>query len=170
MNNTDAPTPGNASFYIRQAAEADLPDILRIERASFGSPWSEGMFRSEFGNRWSRILIAEIPGSDGRMAAAGFMVLWLLLDELHINNVAVMPDARRRGLGRAMMEAALRLAEAGEAALATLEVRRSNAPAIRLYESFGFSMAAVRKAYYEDGEDAFFMTRAFSESGGGPDR
>ena len=60
-----------------------------------------------------------------------------------------------------MMQEVLRLAADGGAALATLEVRRSNTPARSLYESFGFAVSAVRRAYYEDGEDAFVMLRTF---------
>jgi ribosomal-protein-alanine N-acetyltransferase len=76
-------------------------------------------------------------------------------DELEILNLAVSPERRRQGLGRRLLQAALRLAAKGGIVNILLEVRAGNAPAVSLYESCGFQRVGLRKGYYADtGEDA----------------
>src|SRR5262245_7593039 len=95
---------------------------------------------------------------DGRVV--GFCSFWRVLDELHINNLAVLPDFRRRGAATALLAYVLSKGQALGARRATLEVRRSNDPARLLYERFGFTVAGLRRAYYSKPvEDALVLWR-----------
>jgi ribosomal-protein-alanine N-acetyltransferase len=86
------------------------------------------------------------------------VIFWLVHDELHILNVATSPEHRRRGVGRALMTAAVQRGRQQGCALATLEVRKTNQPAIELYRSLGFRSVGIRPNYYvEEGEDAVVM-------------
>jgi ribosomal-protein-alanine N-acetyltransferase len=144
--------------------EADLGPIIGIERASFSVPWTEDMFRGELQNsQVSSIWILKDAG--GRVVA--FCCVWFVVDELHINNLAVTPDCRGQGLAtellrRVMAEAAVRGAER-----VTLEVRRSNLAAVNLYQKLDFLVAGVRPAYYsEPVEDALVLWRTISSKAG----
>ena len=91
---------------------------------------------------------------------AGFCAFWLVLDEIHINNLAVLADHQGRGLGTALLQHVLEAGASRGADRATLEVRRSNAPARRLYERLGFKVAATRPNYYvSPPEDALILWR-----------
>jgi ribosomal-protein-alanine N-acetyltransferase len=134
-----------------------IDDVLAIEEASFTNPWTREMYLAELGNTGvSFCFLAR--DSDGR--AAGFCSFWKVLDELHINNLAVMPDIRREGVGSLLLSHVLREGARFGAVRATLEVRRSNEPARQLYERFGFSIAGVRHGYYSNPiEDALILWR-----------
>jgi ribosomal-protein-alanine N-acetyltransferase len=97
------------------------------------------------------------PGGGGETVIAGYLCRWLVADEVHILNVAVHPDRRRHGIGQLLMREALREARACAAEAVTLEVRRSNTGARRLYEGLGFEEVGVRRNYYGRGEDALIM-------------
>jgi ribosomal-protein-alanine N-acetyltransferase len=133
----------------------DVPDVHRIEAASFPMPWPDYAFRQELQtNRLAHYLV--VRAGTETVAYGG---LWLLVDEAHITTFAVLPEWRRRGIGGrlmvALMDEALRL----RARVMTLEVRLSNRPARALYASFGFKPVGVRPRYYSDnGEDALIMT------------
>jgi ribosomal-protein-alanine N-acetyltransferase len=136
----------------------DLPAMMAIERVAFRNPWSTELVRRELTHEWSTILIAEEAGPDGRMQLLGFSIFWLVQDELHILNVATAPEHRHRGVARAVLRATLQEARDRRCTAATLEVRRSNEPALNLYRSFGFRPIGVRPNYYvEEGEDAVVM-------------
>jgi len=151
-----AAPPGPGTLRFRRMAPADLDRVVEIERDGFQHPWSRELLERELGHAWSTILLAVEEGE--REAILGFVVFWLVHDEVHVLNIATALEARRRGVGRALMD---EVAEAGRrrgAALATLEVRRSNLPAIALYESLGYRHVGVRPNYYADeGEDALVM-------------
>ncbi len=96
----------------------------------------------------------------GDWRVAAFCMDWIVADELHINNLAVRPECRGAGVGRALLESVFGHATALGARRATLEVRRSNAAARKLYERLGFSVAAIRKEYYDHPvEDALILWR-----------
>jgi ribosomal-protein-alanine N-acetyltransferase len=137
----------------------DLPAVLVIERASFPNPWTGPLFLQELHVAFSRIILARRPGG----AVAGYLCRWLVADEVHVLNVAVDPSLRGRGLGAALLREALREARDEAAIAVTLEVRRSNAPARRLYESFGFEEVGVRSNYYGRGEDALILRVALGD-------
>ncbi len=157
------PTP--VPIEIVPLSRENLSEVVRIEARSFSQPWSREIFVRELKNKWSTGFVAYLPGADGRRWAAGYVVAWLVVGEVHILNLAVDPAARRRGVGRALMVHVLETFAEKGATKATLEVRRSNTAAQALYESLGFVRAGVRKGYYSDnGEDAFVMWADMDEA------
>jgi [ribosomal protein S18]-alanine N-acetyltransferase len=138
---------------IRRLTYADLPQVIAIERRAFPTPWSLAMFVLELSKPGGVCLAARRDGGlAGYLICSRYDTVW------HIMNVAVDPTRRRRGIATALLNRVLERVESD--AQLTLEVRRSNAGAITLYESFGFRSAGVRRRYYADnGEDAIVMWR-----------
>ena len=136
-------------------ARADLDAVLAIEEASFTSPWTREMYLAEFENEGvSHLFLAKTPLGE----AIGFCSFWRVLDELHINNLAVAPEHRRAHVATALLGRVLEDGAKMGASRATLEVRRSNEPAQRLYERFAFTVAGVRRGYYTNPvEDALVL-------------
>ena len=135
----------------------DLDAVVAIETESFTSPWTREMYVSELKNVGVSFCYLARDES-GR--AIGFCSFWRVLDELHINNLAVTPDCRRRGIGTALLGHVLAEGMRLGARRTTLEVRRSNDAARRLYERLGFVTAGVRRAYYTNPvEDALVLWR-----------
>jgi ribosomal-protein-alanine N-acetyltransferase len=150
------------ALRFRPVVEDDLPRIMEIEAAGFLHPWSEALLRAELGHSWSNLLAALAPGPDGAPRIIGYVIFWLVHDEVHVLNVATAPEARRGGVGRALMAEAAAVGRRKGARLSTLEVRRSNQPAIALYRSLGYREVGVRPRYYaEENEDAIVMTQLF---------
>jgi len=129
-----------------------LPEILNIERSSFPDPWSENMFREEMKEDGRRIFL--VLENDGKVA--GYALGWVVLDEFHLGNIAVVAEKRRSGYGRRLLEEILKQVYQLGCRMASLEVRSSNKSAIELYETFGFRPIAIRKKYYQN-EDALVM-------------
>jgi ribosomal-protein-alanine N-acetyltransferase len=126
-------------------AREQIDDVLAIEQVSFNNPWTREMYLAEFDNpAVSRCYLARNAAG----AVVGFCSIWRVLDELHINNLAVTPAHRRAGVASALLRRVLGDGAASGAVTARLEVRRSNEPAQRLYERFGFRVAGVRRNYY----------------------
>jgi len=145
-------------FHVRPMTAADLPRVLEIEQVAFKNPWSADLLRRELGHDWSTILVAEEPGPRGQTILLGFVIFWVVHDELHILNVATAPEHRCRGVARRVLQAALDQGRRRRCTLATLEVRRSNGAALGLYRDFGFRPVGIRPNYYVDeGEDAIVM-------------
>jgi [ribosomal protein S18]-alanine N-acetyltransferase len=146
------------SIVIERVGSADqIDEILAIEEASFTSPWTRAMYLAELENTGVSFCFLAKP-AEGR--AVGFCSFWRVLDELHINNIAVLPDFRRRGIATALLSHAIGEGVRLGARRATLEVRRSNEAARLLYERFGFTIAGVRQAYYtKPVEDALVLWR-----------
>lgn len=143
------------SVFIADADEAMLPQIEAIEQTCFSVPWTRGQLAAQLdANR--HVFLAAV--ADGRVL--GYVGMMFVLDEGYISNVAVIPEARRQGVGRALIAALLQRAEAMELSFVTLEVRPSNTAAIALYEGFGFEPVGRRKNYYDKpSEDALLMTK-----------
>jgi len=133
-----------------------LDQVLDLEARAFEHPWSPELVARELEQDHSLIVVVS---TEERVA--GFVIAWLVVDELHILNVAVDPAFRRRGLARLILGELLDRAERCGFSLATLEVRVSNEAAIRLYECLGFRTVGLRRRYYADGEDALIMQRTF---------
>ena len=148
------------------AGDRDLSGVLEVDEASFTRPWTRAMYTSEFLSRdTSRLYVLRSP----EFHVAGYCAAWFIVDEVHINNLAVRPQCRCRGYGGALLQYVL--AEASQAGLrrATLEVRRSNEAARRLYERFGFRIAGVRRDYYSHPtEDALILWRDEDSSDSAP--
>ena len=132
----------------------DLDEVVTIERASFGMPWSRGAFLYEI--EQNRVARCWVLRDDDRVAA--YLCLWEIGDELHVTNIAVHPGLRRRGLARRLLGAILDDGRSRRLRAVTLEVRPTNDEARSLYESFGFRVVGRRRGYYYDtGEDALIM-------------
>ena len=139
-------------------AGPDLDAVLAIEAEAFSSPWTREMYLAELENVGVSFCFL---ARDETGRPVGFCSFWRIVDELHINNLAVVPACRRRGIGSTLLTFALQKGVALGARSATLEVRRSNEDARRLYERFGFAASGVRRAYYSNPvEDALVMWRA----------
>lgn len=138
---------------IRRMTMEDVDAVAAVEAATFPTPWSRSAFVSEMNNVAARYLVAEVEGR-----VVGYAGAWIILDESHITNIAVLSDYRGRGYGRLLTHGLLQYLSNLGAAYATLEVRKSNEVAQNLYVSLGFLRLGVRKRYYEDNqEDAIIM-------------
>ena len=130
----------------------DVDAVHAIESRSFPLPWSKATFQSEItDNRFAHYLVAR-----NRQGAVGYGGMWVILDEAHITTLAVVPEYRKQGLGSRLLRFLMDLALHLGAVKMSLEVRTSNAEAIRLYEKNGFVKRGLRKQYYQD-EDAYIM-------------
>jgi len=145
---------------IRPMEAEDLPEVLRIDRLSFPTPWPERTYRYEIAeNPSAHLYVAEVI-EDGRNRVIGYVGYWLIVDEMHISTLAVDPAYRRKGIAEGLLRAALERAADNGAELATLEVRVSNDAALELYRKHAFEVVGRRPRYYRDnGEDALLMTR-----------
>lgn len=140
----------------RLASSADLDGVLAIEDASFTNPTTRDWYERELQRpEVCFIYILRTPAHP----VAGFCAFWLVADQAHINNLAVLPELRGRGLGTQLLEAVIAEAAHIGATALTLEVRASNQPALRLYQSAGFKEEGVRKSYYtKPVEDALILS------------
>jgi len=146
---------------LRRAVIEDLPALVRIEDRSFSAPWSEKGMRDALETEVICTLIAQEES-----VLLGYAMIALLGVEAEIYNIAVDPDARRRGLGRALLAAALQEAINDGAETVFLEVRESNTPARGLYETHGFVPVGRRKNYYTNPtEDAILMAYTVKRDG-----
>jgi ribosomal-protein-alanine N-acetyltransferase len=135
----------------------DLDGVLEIEELSFNNPTAREWYERELQRAdVCFIYILRVPESP----IAGFCAFWRIASEMHINNLAIRPELRGRGLGRVLLQASIDAAAVLGASSATLEVRRSNVAARRLYAGAGFKEAGVRRNYYtQPVEDALVLTR-----------
>lgn len=149
----------------RLGGDDDLDAVVALEAESFTNPWTREMLVRELTqSTTARVYVLRLP--ERRVAA--FCACWVVIDELHVNTVAVHPELRRCGLGRTLMLAVLDQVAREGVSRATLEVRRSNVAAQRLYESLGFTVAGIRRGYYtHPEEDALILWRDERPSGGG---
>lgn len=138
----------------------DVPTVAAIAARCFDVPWDEPAFNDECRRAYAHIRV--LRPEDGA-AICGFVHLWCVAGEAQVMNIAVLPEFRRRGYGRRLMEQGLALALGAGCGQITLEVRRSNAAALALYERLGFEVVGVRPRYYSDNqEDALVMRRPLS--------
>jgi ribosomal-protein-alanine N-acetyltransferase len=172
---------GQPPHAIQPMQEADLDAVMEIERLSFRLPWSRQVFVEELQRTWAFLDVLRLTGepapargqTPGAPAASpagraptstaenrvvGFCNYWRVADEVHLLKVATHPDARRLGLASLLLQHILGFARRQPCRLVTLEVRRSNEPAQRLYRRFGFKAVGLRPSYYaDDNEDAVVM-------------
>ena len=132
----------------------DVDAVHAIEVACFRTPWSRKSFYDEVTqNACARYMVVREDG-----VAIAYAGVWFVLDEGHITNIAVRPDRRGQGVGEMVTRGLIQLAADSGMSWITLEVRRSNRPAISLYKKLGFTEVGCRKRYYENNEDAILMT------------
>ncbi|HEY3315918.1 MAG TPA: ribosomal protein S18-alanine N-acetyltransferase [Bacillota bacterium] len=132
----------------------DLEDVMEVERASFSSPWSRQAFVRELtDNVYAHYIVARVSAR-----VMGYAGMWLVMGEAHVTNIAIHPDFRGRGFGERLLRRLMEEAVTGHANRMTLEVRKTNQVARRLYDKLGFSAQGLRKRYYTDtNEDAIIM-------------
>jgi [ribosomal protein S18]-alanine N-acetyltransferase len=147
------------SIEIRPLGYSDLPQVIAIERRAFPTPWSLAMFVLEV-SKASGLCLAAVDTESGKLV--GYLILSRYDTIWHLMNIAVDPVRQRQGIAHSLLERMIE--RAGAEAQYTLEVRTSNATAIRLYERFGFRPAGTRTRYYRDtGEDALIMWRTVDQ-------
>jgi len=147
-----------STIAIERMMKEDLDQVLAIEQASFTMPWSRNLFLSEFRNAPVSLMLVARSSLEPR-AIIGYIVCWVVADELHILNLATEPARRRKGIARHLVLTALKLGYERNVRRAFLEVRASNEAALDLYEGLGFVRSIVRKGYYDlPIEDAVVMS------------
>jgi ribosomal-protein-alanine N-acetyltransferase len=135
----------------------DIDGILAVEEASFTNPWTREMYLGELRN--AHVAHFHVARDESRRIVA-FCAFWSVADELHINNLAVLPEWRRQGIASALLDGILAEGARRGARRAVLEVRRSNDVALAMYERFGFTITRVRHGYYSQPvEDALVLSR-----------
>jgi [ribosomal protein S18]-alanine N-acetyltransferase len=145
-----------APLIERIGSKDDLDGVLAIEDASFNNPTTREWYEKEL-ERPDVCFIYVMRTADNRVAA--FCAFWLVGDQAHINNLAVLPELRGRGLGTQLLAAIIAEAAHLGATMLTLEVRASNKPALQLYQKAGFRQYGVRKNYYtKPVEDALILS------------
>ena len=141
------------SVLLRDMTIEDVAPVAGLERLCSRDPWSESLFRGEFGTTIPRQWLVAVAGGD-IIAFGGTL---RVTDELHIMNLGVHPSWRRKGLAGLLLARLLRDGVDRGAVAATLEVRAGNRAAIELYQRFGFTVVGRRDGYYPDGEEAAIM-------------
>jgi tRNA threonylcarbamoyl adenosine modification protein YeaZ/ribosomal-protein-alanine acetyltransferase len=146
---------------LRGFAAADAAHVAAIEREVFSDPWPEAFFTGALAHPMAHARVAvraEAPDGAPHGGILGYSVAWLGAGDGHLDNLAVVPAARRRGIARLLLEDVLDRARAAGDTRLTLEVRATNAAAQALYRAYGFRLAGLRRGYYRDnGEDALVM-------------
>nr|WP_043934766.1 ribosomal protein S18-alanine N-acetyltransferase [Bacillus sp. EB01] len=142
------------TLSFRYMKEEDLDRIMIIEKESFTLPWSREAFYNELHhNQYAVYIILEEKGEP-----IGYCGVWIVVDEAHITNIAILPQYRGRRLGEALLRKVMETSKQMGATSMTLEVRVSNLPARNLYRKLGFQDGGIRKNYYTDnGEDGIVM-------------
>ena len=142
--------------FLRDMRREDLLAVLDIERRSFAQPWSRAFFEKELATPFARLVVA-VEEAVPRPQVIGYTCRWRVTDEVHLLNVAVHPERRGLGHGRALVAAVVAEAEAARGRVVYLEVRAGNVIARRLYRQLGFKDLGVRRGYYGPGQDAIVM-------------
>jgi [ribosomal protein S18]-alanine N-acetyltransferase len=145
----------------------EIPAVVAIEDRSFPTPWSPSSFRFEIEeNPYASLFVLRRIRSP---VVIGFACVWIVDQEMKLNNVAIHPRWRSRGLGTRLLSFLLDFAVAQGCLEVTLEVRPSNEAALSLYRKMGFVQVGRRKHYYSDThEDALVMARAVAGDGDPP--
>lgn len=145
------------NIQIRDMLADDLDDVLVIEGASFATPWSRGIFLEELEHPFCHDLVALVEDR-----IVGYICFAIVCDEIHLRNLAIHRDWKRRGVASSLLLRMIAISSAEGARYGTLEVRNSNTAALELYNRFGFVVEGVRPSYYsETGEDALIMWADF---------
>lgn len=142
------------TFSFRMMNIEDIDQVMVIEHESFTIPWSREAFYNELvQNQFAVYLVLKVEDR-----IVGYCGVWIVVDEAHITNVAILPEYRGRKLGEALMRKVIEVAKEKGAKTMTLEVRMTNTIAQSLYRKLGFQGGAIRKNYYIDNhEDALVM-------------
>lgn len=144
-----------AELRLRPGGLDDVDALLAIENASQPAPWTRHVFEKELQLDFSRTWVVQDLATQTLVA---FLTFWIVHDEIHVLNICVAPQARRKGIARTILSELHAMARERKASLVSLEVRASNDAARRLYDSMGFIPIGRREHYYADnGEDAVIL-------------
>ncbi|GHI01664.1 ribosomal protein S18-alanine N-acetyltransferase [Neobacillus kokaensis] len=142
------------SYVFRYMREEDIDQVLEVEHASFTLPWSREAFYNELRNNKFAVYIV----LEHNKKIIGYSGVWIVIDEAHVTNVAILPEYRGKKLGDALMQKLIQVSREMGARSMTLEVRVTNHVAQSLYRKMGFQNGGIRKNYYSDNqEDALVM-------------
>jgi [ribosomal protein S18]-alanine N-acetyltransferase len=143
-----------STVTFRKMNIEDIEQIMVVEHESFTVPWSKEAFYNELTkNEFAMYMVLEVGER-----VVGYCGVWIVIDEAHITNIAILPEFRGKKLGEALMKKVLEIVKMRGARSVTLEVRVSNIVAQSLYRKFGFQAGGIRKGYYSDNyEDALVM-------------
>lgn len=146
-----------AGVTLRKMELSDIPQVVEIEKQSFPTPWSAFAFTCEIlDNNFANYYV--ITAEQDENMILGYGGMWVIIDEAHVTNIAIMPSYRGKRLGELLLRQLILAALAKGGEKITLEVRVSNKPAQKLYERLGFAPGGLRKGYYLDNnEDALIM-------------
>lgn len=148
------PRSTGAGIAVRSMHAEDVDAVSRIEAATFSTPWSADTFRSLLDRPGAELHVLEHPEE----GVVGYAVLWCILDQGELANIAIAEPHRGRGLGSDLLGRMMDLARERGVKSLYLEVRASNDEAAALYRRFGFAEIGARKDYYErPREDAVMM-------------
>jgi ribosomal-protein-alanine N-acetyltransferase len=149
----------HAGFQILPMCEHDLLEVVEIEQVCGLSLWGWDAYHAELSRPEAITLVARAEGAlEAGRVVAGFIAARVTAAELHVNNIGVREEVRRRGLGAVLLGRALEIGARLGAEGAVLEVRKGNLAAQGLYGHFGFRPVGERRNYYRDpSEDALVM-------------
>lgn len=143
---------------IEKMLEEDLDEVFEIEKLCFSYPWTKSLFINELKNPYSHAYVLR----SHEHKVIGYIIFWIIMEEGHILNIAIHPEWRNKGYGSLLLKFSLDILRRHSGKVMTLEVRKSNIPAISLYKKFGFKIVGIRKNYYiSNGEDALVMEKEF---------
>lgn len=157
----EASSPSNSPSSIRPATPEDLLPLVEIERRCHVAPWTEENFRAELAKPYCQVWLMTDDETDSQII--GYVVFWMLMDQAEVLNVVV--DLPYRGLGHAkrmLQKVITTAARRDDLKRVILDVRKSNTPAVQLYQRLGFTIRQVRKGFYSNGEDGYQMTLELS--------
>lgn len=148
-------------MIIRPVEEKDLKDIIEIEEDNFLDCWTLKQYDYDLNANEFAFLFAVIH--EGELI--GYVDFWITFDQATINKIAIKKEYQKRGIGLILLEDTLSRIQSAEVNTITLEVRVSNFKAISLYQKVGFKTCVVKKNYYDDGEDAYYMIKELNQNG-----
>jgi len=141
---------------VRSMKKTDIDKVVEIENKCFSIPWSRDSFEREIRDN----LLAKYFVIEYNDKLVGYGGMWFIVDEAHITNIAIHPDYRGLKLGSVLLESMIDYAERIKIYKMTLEVRKGNEIAQKLYKKYGFVEYGIRPKYYSDNnEDAIVMWR-----------
>lgn len=144
-------------WEINEMRREHMAQVMEIERASFPTPWTKKMFFDKLNSPLSYHFVATKPETKDDIVLC-YIIFWMLMEEVHILNVATHPAFRNRGIAHSLLLFSLDFSYRRGGILYLLEVRRGNQAALNLYQKVGFTAWRVRRNYYADtGEDALIM-------------
>jgi len=141
---------------LRPFSESDFEQILQIESKIHVAPWNQFQFEGETSKPYSHLWVLTDDETDSEIM--GYVVFWDMKESFEILNLGVAPSHQRQGLALKIVRSVVNQALRAGAQRLILDVRKSNAPALLLYQKLGFSITQIRKGFYSNGEDGYFMT------------